>query len=278
MSAPVNRYAVCLASVIATAVSSCAAPPREGASPPLPEALASLPAERLVDLSHPFDEETVFWPTARPFTLAIDAEGMTEGGYWYASNSLSMSEHGGTHLDAPYHFARDGWTADRIPLGALLARAVVIDVRKACAHDPDHATTKEEILGFEAVHGPIPAGAVAILWTGWGARWPDRKRYLGDDTPGDASNLHFPGVSPEAARYLAETRRVAGVGIDTASIDPGRSKDFLAHRVLAAANIYNLENLRGVGRLPPAGATVIALPMKIAGGTGGPARVVAILP
>jgi len=136
----------------------------------------------------------------------------------------------------------------------------------------------DEIRAFEASHGPIPEGSIAILFTGWGARWPDRKRYLGDDSPGDASRLHFPGLSPEAASYLAGDRRVVGVGIDTASIDPGNSQDFRAHRVLAAANVYNLENLAAVDRLPPTGATLIALPMKIAGGSGGPVRALAVLP
>jgi len=155
---------------------------------------------------------------------------------------------------------------------------VVIDVRAACAADPDHAVTVDEIRAFEQAHGPIPEGAIAVLFTGWGARWPDRKSYLGDDSQADASRLHFPGLSAEAAAYLAKDRRVAGVGIDTASIDPGNSKDFKTHQVLAAADVFNLENLAAVDRLPPTGATLIALPMKIGGGTGAPVRAVAILP
>ncbi len=244
------------------------------AAPPL----AEIPAGRLVDLSYPFDAQTIYWPTAKPFRLTDDFRGKTAEGYFYASNSLCASEHGGTHIDAPFHFSEKGWTTERIPLRSLIAPAVVIDVRVACARDPDHAIGAEEIKAFETARGPIPEGAVAILWTGWGERWPDKKRYLGDDTPGDASHLHFPGLSAEAARYLAGTRHVAGVGIDTASIDPGRSRDFAAHQALAAANVYNLENLADVGKLPPTGATLISLPMKIAGGSGGPVRVVAILP
>ncbi len=242
------------------------------------ERLSAIDAGTIVDMSYAFDATTIYWPTARPFQLTRDASGRTEGGYFYASNSLCASEHGGTHLDAPSHFSESGLTADRIPPRALIAAAVVIDVRRACAADPDHAATVEEIKAFETAHGPIPKGAVAILMTGWGARWPDKKRYLGDDTPGDASHLHFPGFSPEAAAYLVNDRHVAGLGIDTASVDRGVSRDFKTHQIAAAANVYNLENLAAVDRLPPKGATLIALPMKIAGGTGGPTRVLAILP
>ena len=254
----------------------CAGPPPQ--TPGAAESLARIAADRILDLSYPFDERTIYWPTAAPFRLTHDFEGTTEGGFFYASNSLCASEHGGTHLDAPYHFYEAGRTTDGIPPRSLIARACVIDARAACASEPDHAISVDEIRSFEATNGPIPEGAIAILFTGWGQRWPDRRRYLGDDTPGDASRLHFPGLSPEAAAYLARERRVAGVGIDTASIDPGNSKDFKAHRILSAANVYNLENLAGVDRLPPKGATLIALPMKIGGGTGGPARVIAILP
>ena len=260
-------------------IAACGTP----SSPTAPHAdaaawLAAVPADRLIDLSYAFDTTTVYWPTARRFERIQDAAGMTPEGYWYAANSICGSEHGGTHLDAPQHFARDGWTTDRIPIEALVAPVRAIDARAGAAADADHAVTVEEIRAHEAAHGPIPRGAVVVLHTGWGDRWPDLKRYLGDDTPGDASRLHFPGLSEAAARFLAVERGPAGIGIDTASIDPGPSQDFRSHRVLAAANIYALENLDNVERLPPAGATLIALPMKIANGSGGPVRVLAILP
>lgn len=261
-----------------TAAAAPPAPTQPPQARPLPALLAAAGEDRLVDLSYAFDEKTIYWPTARPFRLTSDHAGTTEEGYFYASNSLCASEHGGTHIDAPYHFSEKGWTTDRIPLKALVAPAVVVDVRAACAADRDHAVTAEEIRAFEAAHGPIPKGAVVVAWTGWGERWPDRRRYLGDDAPGDASHLHFPGFSAEAARYLTATRGIAGVGIDTASVDPGPSRDFAAHQVLGAADAYNLENLANVARLPATGATIIALPMKIAGGSGGPARVLAVLP
>jgi kynurenine formamidase len=250
----------------------------QGGAPSVAAALASLSPEKILDLTYPFDAATIYWPTGDPFRLRRDSEGTNADGSWYASFSLSMSEHGGTHIDAPYHFSQEGWTADRIPPRVLIGPAVVIDVRAACEADPDHAVTWEEIQAFEESHGKIPERALVVFYTGWGKRWPDRRRYLGDDTPNDDSNLHFPGLSAGAALYLVNLGRVAAVGFDTASIDPGNSRDFQAHQILAAANIYNLENLDQLEMLPSTGATLIALPMKIGGGSGGPVRVVALLP
>jgi kynurenine formamidase len=117
-----------------------------------------------------------------------------------------------------------------------------------------------------------------LVRTGWSRHWPDRLAYLGDNTPGDASKLRFPGYGEDAARLLVEERQVVLLGIDTASVDFGRSTDFIVHRVAAARNVANLENLTNLDRLPPRGATVIALPMKIEGGSGAPVRVVALVP
>jgi kynurenine formamidase len=278
MSARPFSHRLFAAVLLAGTVAGCAKAPSPPAAAGAVEVLTTIDPGRLVDMSYPFDDQTIYWPTARPFHLTHDFNGKTPAGFFYASNSLTASEHGGTHLDAPYHFSESGLTTERIPPERLIARAVVIDVRAACASDPDHAVTVDEIKAFEAGHGAVPVGSIAILFTGWSSRWPDKKRYLGDDTPGDASRLHFPGLSAEAATYLASERKVTGVGIDTASIDPGRSADFRAHQVLGGANVYNLENLANVDRLPPTGAVLIALPMKIAGGTGGPVRVLAVLP
>jgi putative cyclase len=145
----------------------CAGPPPQ--TPGAAESLARIAADRILDLSYPFDERTIYWPTAAPFRLTHDFEGPTEAGFFYASNSLCASEHGGTHLDAPYHFYEAGRTTDGIPPRALIARACVIDARAACASEPDHAINVDEIRSFEATNGPIPEGAVAILFTGWGA-------------------------------------------------------------------------------------------------------------
>jgi len=232
---------------------------------------------KVVDLTYTLEETAVFWPTAESFRWKKDAWGISPGGYWYASASFSSSEHGGTHLDSPIHFAAGQATTDRIPLSRLIAPAVVVNVATACAANPDYAVRVEDLTAWERSHGRIPEGSILLIHTGWGRHWPDRKRYLGDDKPGDASNLHFPGVSRQAAEWLVQ-RKVAGVGIDTASLDPGPSKDFQAHRILNGAGIYGLENVANLGKIPPRGATLIALPMKIKGGSGGPVRIIAVLP
>ncbi len=233
---------------------------------------------KIVDLTYSFDEKTVYWPTAKPFKWEKESWGKSAGGYWYTAARYAASEHGGTHLDAPVHFGEGKQSADEIPLSHLVGPAVVIDVSEAAAKDPDYRLTADDISSWEKTHGQIPDNSIALVRTGWGKYWPDRKKYLGTDTPGDTANLHFPGFSREAAEFLSKQRRIDGVGIDTASIDHGPSKDFIAHQILNGANIYALENVANLERLPARGAMLIALPMKIKGGTGGPARVVAILP
>lgn len=232
----------------------------------------------VVDLSHPFDSDTLYWPTSPTrFDLTSLTSGVTEGGWFYSANSFCAPEHGGTHLDAPIHFARGRRTADQIPVRQLVAPAVVIDVSKAAAGDADYRLSVADVLAWEKKHGTIPGGAIVLLRTGWSKRWPDRKRYFGDDSPTDASNLHFPSFGAEAAALLVR-RRIGALGVDTASIDYGPSKDFPVHRVSAEANVPGLENLTGLEALPESGAWVIALPMKIAGGSGGPLRAVALVP
>lgn len=233
---------------------------------------------RVVDLTYPFDEKTLYWPTS-PTAFKLDrlSYGKTEAGFFYASNAFCTPEHGGTHLDAPIHFAEGKRTADQIPPEQLIAPAVVLDVTAKAAADPDYRLTLQDLRAWEEKHGTIPAGAIVLLRTGWGARWPDRKRYLGDDKPGDASNLHFPSYGAEAARALVE-RKVGALGVDTASIDHGPSKDFIVHQIANGANLPGLENVAHLEELPPTGAWVIALPMKIAGGSGGPVRIVALVP
>ena len=245
-----------------------------------PADLASmLEQATLVDLTYTYNESTVYWPTApSTFELQQDAYGQTDAGFFYASNSFSTPEHGGTHLDAPIHFAADRQTTDQIPLDRLLAPAVVIDVSQQAAADPDYRLTRQDVLDWEAQYGEIEPGTIVMLRTGWGAKWPDRLAYLGDDTPGDASNLHFPSYGEDSARLLVSERGVAALGVDTASIDHGPSTDFIAHQIANEANVPGLENVANLDRLPERGAYVIALPVKIGGGSGGPARIVALLP
>lgn len=243
---------------------------------PVPIDLRTL---QLVDLTHAYNAETLFWPTSpSTFQLEVLAAGPTEGGYYYSANAFSTPEHGGTHLDAPIHFAEGRQTADQIPLDRLMAPAVVIDITDQAATDPDYRLSADDVLAFEAAHGMIAPGTIVLLRTGWSTRWPDRLAYLGDDTPGDASRLQFPSFGEDAARLLVEEREVAMLGADVASIDYGQSSDFIVHRIAAERNVPGLENLTNLDQLPATGATVIALPMKIEGGSGGPVRVVGLVP
>jgi len=232
----------------------------------------------VIDLTWPFDEKTLYWPTSpSSFELKQLAYGPTPGGWFYSSNAVCTPEHGGTHLDAPIHFAAGRRTADAIPLEQLLAPAVVIDVADRAAANADYRLTAEDVRAWESRHGAIEPGTIVLLRTGWGARWPDRKAYFGDDTPGATDNLHFPSYGEDAARLLVEERRIAALGVDTASIDYGQSKNFIVHQVANGANVPGFENVAHLDRLPPRGAFVIALPMKIAKGSGGPLRIVAVV-
>jgi kynurenine formamidase len=238
-----------------------------------------LAKSRFVELTHPFNVNTVYWPTSPSgFSYAPISNGRTEGGWFYSAGAYQAPEHGGTHIDAPVHFKEGGATLDQIPLKKLVGPAYVIDVSTAVAGSPDYEISAMDITSFEVRSGPIPPGAIVLVRTGWDRKWPDKKEYLGDDTPGDASNLRFPGFSEPAMRLLVEQRSVGAVGLDTASLDPGSSTDFRAHRVAAAAGVPGFENLKGLDQLPAKGAWVIALPMLIEGGTGAPLRAVAIVP
>jgi len=238
------------------------------------------PHGTLVDLSHDFSAETVFWPTAEGFSLEKVADGITAQGYYYAANNFATAEHGGTHIDAPVHFAQGRRTVDQIPIEQLVGEAVVIDVTATCATHPDYQVTIGDFEGWEQAHGTIPEGAIVMIQTGHSRSWPDAARYLGTALRGEtaAANLHFPGLHPHGARWLAEQRRIKAVGIDTASIDHGPSSTFESHRILNARNIPAFENITGLDRLPAVGAYVIALPMKIKGGSGAPLRAIAIVP
>lgn len=235
---------------------------------------------RLVDLTHELSSETIFWPTEAPFRLESESAGVTPGGWYYAANRFETAEHGGTHLDAPIHFAEAGQTADQIPIERFFGPAVVIDVRSEAAADPDHLAGIAALEAWEARHGAIADGAIVLFRTGWSERWPDRTRYLGTDARGSeaVTELRFPGIDPEAARWLVAKRKVAAVGIDTASIDRGRSTDFETHRVLLGAGIPAFENVANLHELPEVGSHIVALPTKIRGASGGPARIVALVP
>jgi kynurenine formamidase len=232
--------------------------------------------KKIIDLTYSFGKDTIYWPTGEGFKHEKVAWGTAKGGYWYSSANYSASEHGGTHLDAPIHFSEKAWASDQIPIDRFIGAVSVIDVSKQCTSNPDYQLSVDDIKAWEAKNGALNEGAIVFMRTGWGKFWPDKKKYLGDDKPGDASNLHFPAYSKAAAEYLVN-RKVKAIGIDTASVDPGNSKDFIAHQVFYSANIYGLENVANMDQLPEKGAWIIALPMKIEEGTGGPARIIAVL-
>ncbi|MDH3272278.1 MAG: cyclase family protein [Gemmatimonadota bacterium] len=236
-------------------------------------------AGRWIDLTHAFGPSTIYWPTdTAGFQLTELAFGPTEGGWFYASYAFASAEHGGTHLDAPVHFAEGRLTTDRIPLAGLIGPAAIVDVSDR-AH-PDYLVTVQDLDAWETEHGLLPNGGILLLRTGWGARWDDRTAYLGTSLEGPAAvaELHFPGLAPDAASWLASERGIVAVGIDTPSIDYGQSQDFAAHVALYAENIAGFENVANLDLLPERGAYVVALPMKIEGGSGGPLRIVAFVP
>jgi kynurenine formamidase len=254
-------------------LSACVSPGSEQGSPVWPDG-------DIIDLSYAYNDQTVYWPTAAGFEKTTDFEGMTEKGYWYTAYSFSSSEHGGTHLDAPVHFSRGKWTNDRIPLTHLMGRAILIDVSAGASDDSDYLIGIDDFTNWEQDHGTIPDAAIVLLRTGFGAFWPDREQYMGTAGRGaDAvAELHFPGLDPEAADWLIANRSIHAIGLDTPSIDTGQSTLFESHRKLFAADIPAFENVANLDRLPETDFVVIALPMKIEGGSGGPLRIVAIVP
>jgi kynurenine formamidase len=233
----------------------------------------------VVDLTYAFDEKTLYWPNSPSgFELKQLSYGPTPGGYFYSSFAYSAPEHGGTHLDAPIHFSEHGRTADQIPVRQLIAPAAVIDVSAKAAANVDYRLSAEDVRAWEVQHGMIDPGTIVLLRTGWGGRYGDRKAYFGDDTPGATDKLHFPSYGEDAARLLVTERHVGAIGVDTASIDYGQSTNFIVHQVANGANVPGLENIANLERVPARGAWIVALPMKIGKGSGGPLRAVALLP
>ena len=236
--------------------------------------------ESWIDLTHSFDAATIYWPTEKGFRFETGSNGPTPMGYYYAANRFATAEHGGTHLDAPRHFAEGRHTSDQIEPERLVGEAAVIDVREKCAGNPVYEVTADDFVAWEAAHGRQLVDVIVLVRTGWSNRWGDRAAYLGTAVKGPEAVplLRFPGLAPEGAKWLVEHRRVKAVGIDTASIDHGPSSLFGSHVTLCKADTPIFENLAGLEQLPEAGAFVVALPMKIAGGSGGPLRVLARLP
>jgi kynurenine formamidase len=233
----------------------------------------------VIDLSHSFDSTTIYWPTEKGFVFQKGFEGVTAGGFFYTANSFCAPEHGGTHIDAPIHFAQGKNTVDAIPVEQYIAAGVLVDVTQKCSANRDYQVQAEDFLAWESKHGRMPNGCTVLLRTGFGKYWPDRVKYMGTDERGQAAvaKLHFPGLHPGAAAWLVKNRSIKAVGLDTPSIDYGQSSKFESHVALFSANVPAFENVANLDMLPEKDFTIIALPMKIKGGSGGPLRIIALL-
>jgi len=233
----------------------------------------------IIDLTHTFSEETVYWVTAKEFHLEVVAKGDTDKGFFYAANNFETAEHGGTHLDAPIHFSKGKQSVEEIPLDRLIGDAIKIDVSQKALQDPDYLVSVQDFKDWEAANGIIEDGVIVLLETGHSKYYPDKLKYLGTDQRGAEAIklLHFPGLSAEAATWLVENRSISAIGIDTPSIDYGQSEFFKSHVILLSENIPVFENVANLGKLPNKAFEVIALPMKIKDGSGAPLRIVGIL-
>ncbi|SDR96785.1 cyclase family protein [Gramella sp. MAR_2010_147] len=232
----------------------------------------------IIDLTYAFSNETIYWVTAREFNLEEVAKGKTEKGFYYSANNFSTAEHGGTHIDAPIHFAENKQSVDEIPLDQLIGTGIKIDVSKMARQNPDYRIRIEDLKQWEQTNGIIPEKSIVLFETGFGKFYPNAKKYLGTDKRGPEAvkELHFPGLSKEAAEWLIANRNIKAVGLDTASIDYGQSTNFDTHVMLMTHNIPAFENVAHLEKLPATGFQIIALPIKIKGGSGGPLRIIAI--
>jgi kynurenine formamidase len=236
-------------------------------------------SDKIVDLTYTFDSLTIFWPTEKGFQLEEGFKGMTEKGYFYSANKFCTAEHGGTHMDAPIHFFKGRNSVDEVPLEQLIGQGIVVDVSDKCMENRDYRVMIEDFINWEKENDEIPGSSIILLKTGFGKFWPDRIKYMGTDERGEeaVAKLHFPGLHQDAAEWLVTERNIKAVGIESPSIDYGQSKLFETHVLLAENNVPILENVANLEELPVRGFTVFALPMKIKGGSGGPARIIAIL-
>jgi kynurenine formamidase len=233
-----------------------------------------------VDLSYDFSEDTIYWPTADSFKKSTVFEGYNDKGFYYSAYNYTAAEHGGTHLDAPVHFAKGMHTIDQIPLEQLISDGVVIDVVEQANKDRNYQITVEDILNWEQKNGKIEDGSIVLFNTGSAQFWPDKEKYMGTSERGAeaVAKLKFPGIHPKTAKFLATERDIKAVGLDTPSIDFGGSTHFESHQILFKENIFGIENITNLSLLPSKGFMVFALPMKIKEGSGGPLRVVAFIP
>ncbi len=233
-----------------------------------------------IDLGHSYDRSTLYWPNnVKGFEHVTEAEGKTAAGYYYSSYSICTPEHGGTHLDAPIHFAENKLTVDQLPLSSLTGNAVVIDVSRPALGNRDYQVKIEDIEDWEKDNNTIPDNTIILFRTGYEDFYPNREKYFGTLKTGPEAipELHFPGILPETTDWLVKKRNIKALGLDTPSMDYGQSKEFKTHQILLGNNKPGFENLAHLDKLPPKGIYIVALPMKIANGSGAPLRIIATL-
>ena len=233
-----------------------------------------------IDLTHDFSEQTIYWPTANEFKKTTVFRGKTDAGFYYEAYNYCGAEHGGTHIDAPIHFAAKRKTVDQIPVEQLIGQGVVIRVQEKVSEDRNYQVAVEDLLEWEQHNGRIPDASIILIDTGSAKYWPDKNQYMGTSKRGNegVAELKFPGLHPKAAKFLVTKRNIKAIGLDTPSIDYGGSTLFQSHQILYMKNVPAFENVANLDRLPLTGFTIIALPMKIKDGSGAPLRIVAYVP
>ncbi|KAK3576185.1 hypothetical protein CHS0354_001204 [Potamilus streckersoni] len=232
---------------------------------------------RVIDMTHTLSPSTVYWPGSPAYNFTQLFRGITQPyGFWYESNFFGTPEHGGTHLDAPAHFAQDGWHLHQIPMDKLAGPGIIINIKDKAANDSDYQVNVDDLMNWESKYGRIPNGSVVLMNSGWALHYPNKTLVFGSSTPNDPSSFHFPGFHENAANWLINERSVNVIGVDTPSTDYGQSKNFSTHQVLGKTNVPGLENVANLDMVPEDGsARVYVAALKLHDGSGGPARVFA---
>ncbi len=239
---------------------------------------------QVIDLTAPLESATPIIQLPAPFgnTVQFSLQEISRyddrgpGWYW---NNITTGEHTGTHFDAPVHWitGRDGQDVSAVPVTSLIAPAVVLDFSAEAAADPDFLLAPEHIKNWESEHGALPAGGWLLYRTGWDARSRSQAEFLNANETGP----HTPGVSIECARWLAEEAPVMGLGVETVGTDAGTAHSFdppfPCHAALLGAGKYGLTQLQNLAALPATGAVLVTGPLPITGGSGSPARVLALV-